>query len=322
MSSNLTPEQEYQLVYQGICAVAARCDGAVEEDAQGFNGQDTHFGRRIASVSFDTWTPEVRQEAARIANRYQVQIQTYTGIDVTTLQVVAEAKGIGTVHAARDDARAFERRANGASKLACRKIDAVDGGQLGIFYAKGDPDFGALLDTCKALPGRHFDWGIKANVVPLSEAIEDFVLTWDFPLTEAAQAILAQGVPEHFDVTLADNGEKLILDTPYEANLVEAIRTLPGRSYVGGSINHVDIHPRVLDLVISYGLKVHPDARAALSRAEDTLAAKHAADLAEGDLKVLMSHVSRLHDPTTLPAAFEDLLTPVLSAYGATGVLS
>src|SRR5215472_13118029 len=125
MAHASTTEEQYELVYQGIVAVAARCDGAQTQDRVGFNGQDTHFGRRIASVPFDQWTEDVKAEAARIANTYQVQILSYTGIDVSDLQVVRDALGAGTNHIARDDARGYERRAKGADKVALRRIDAV-----------------------------------------------------------------------------------------------------------------------------------------------------------------------------------------------------
>jgi hypothetical protein len=309
-----TTEEQYELVYQGICAVAAHCDGATTQDGVGFNGQDTHFGRRIASVPFDQWTDDVKAEAARIANTYQVQILTYTGIDVTALQVVQDAKDVGTNHLARDDARAYERRAKGADKLALRKIDAV-GDKLGIFYDRKDPDFGALLDVCKALPGRTFDWDRKCNVVPVSPAIEDFILEWDFPLTDAAKALLAAGPVETFALTLADNGQKLVIDTPYNPTLVERIRTLPGRSWDGArKVNTVDIHPDVLVMAVEYGLSVSPEARAALNRSEETLAAAHADALVEEDRRTVMAHISRQKDPEALPEVFVDMLAAILPA--------
>jgi len=306
-----TTDTEYQQVYEGICAVAARCDGARTEDGVGFNGQDTHFGRRIAAVAFADWTDDVKAEAARIANTYQGQILSYTGLDVTALAVVQEAKEAGTNHGARDDARGYERKAKGADKLAERKIDVVDG-DLGIFYAKKDPDFSALLDACKALPGRSFDWSHKCNVVPPSDQVDDFILEWDFPITDAALALLQAPKPEFFNITLADNGQKLIVDTPYGAALVEAIRVLPGRSYKGGSLNTVDPTPKVLALVEAFSLKIHPDARAACDNAVKALEAKEASALVAQEVGTILAHVSGQKDPGALPLAFIDMLRNVL----------
>jgi hypothetical protein len=312
MTSPVTAEQEYELVYQGICAVAAHCDGAVTEDFVGFDGQDTRFGRRIASVPFDQWSDQVKVEASRIANKYQKQILRWTDIDVTTLSVVQFAKDISTNHLARDHARAYERRAKGADKIALRKIDVVEG-QLGIFYDRKDPDFDALLVACKALPGRRFDWEVKANVVPVSPEVSDFILSWDFPVTPAAEALLAAGPDEVFNITLAPNGQKVVIDTPYDASLVSRIQALPGRSYVGGSINHADVHPAVVTLASDFGLKVHPDARAACEKAQEALDAADAAALDAQDRQTLLAHVSRLQSPEALPGAFLDLLEGVLA---------
>lgn len=150
------PETEYRQVYAAICAIATRCDGALSDDGVGFNGQDTHFGRRIASVPFEDWTPEVRAEAARIAGRYATQAETYTGVDVRQLDVVREAQGRPTIHAARDQARGFERRARGAAKIEQRKAEVRPDGRVKVSWVKGDPDFSALLDAARALPGRRF----------------------------------------------------------------------------------------------------------------------------------------------------------------------
>src|SRR5258708_3450550 len=94
-----TDEQEYQLVYDAIRAVAARCDGAMNEDFQGFNGIDTHYGRRVASVPFEAWTDDVKVESARIILTYKEQVGRYIpGLDVSQLEVVRAARGLKTLH--------------------------------------------------------------------------------------------------------------------------------------------------------------------------------------------------------------------------------
>ena len=305
----MTSDEQYQLVYQGICEVAARCDGAQSLDYKGFDGQDTHFGRRIASVPFAQWTQAVKEDAARIANKYQKQILAYTGVDVSILDVVKAAKDQATNHQGRNDARGYEKR---AATLAARKIDLV-AGQLGIFYDRKDPDFSVLLDACKALPGRQFDWTRKCNVVPPSQAVDDFILTWDFPLTPAAQALLTAPRAIKYAVTLAGNGQKVIIDTPYDPALVEAIRSLPGRSWDGArKINTADAHPKVLALVAQFKLSVHPDAQAACEGAKAALEATQAAALAQEDISVVLAHVSRQRDPGALPDVFIQLLEEVL----------
>ena len=310
MAQKLTPEQENELVHQAIMAVAGHCDGALAKDFQGFNGVDTHFGRRVAGVPREQWTPEVFDECCHIILKYREQVLAYTGIDVATLQVVLAAQDQGTNYTARDQARTYEKR---AAALADRKIDAVTpregryAGQtvLGIFYGKKDPDFQALLATCKALPGRAFDWTLKANVVPPSPAIEDFVLEWDFPLTDAARALLDAPRAVKYDVTLDASGRRVVIDTPYDPTLVEAVRSLPGRAWdAGNKVNTVNVTPQVLTFAARFNLNVHPNVVAACDQAAKALKSQEADKLVAQDVATVMNRVSSAARPEDLPEVF------------------
>jgi hypothetical protein len=313
-----TTEEQYAIVYQGICAVASHCDGAITDDGVGFNGQDTKFGRRIASVPFDQWTQDVRQEAARIANRYQVQINTYTGIDVTTLQVVRDAKDSYTNTAARQTARGYEYR--GKAK-ASRIVDVLNG-ELVVRWGR-DPDFSELLSAVQALPGRRYLGGPqKNNRVFVSDEVDVFIETFDFNVTDAARAVLEapreapQAQPVHHEITLDSRGGKVVIDTnvtgPWNQEGFNAVRALPGRSYVSGNVNTADIHPDVLPFAARLGLNVHPDVVAVIENARAALEARKAADLLEEDRRTVLSHVSRQKDPGELPDVFVDMLAQVL----------
>lgn len=302
MAQELTPEQEYELVYQAILDVAAHCDGALAKDMQGFNGVDTHFGRRIASAPREQWTPEIFAECAHIILKYREQVLARTGIDVGTLQVVRDAQDNGTNRDARDQARRFEKL---AEALKLRKIDVVDAqaGLLGIFYGKKDPDFKALLPACQALPGRKFNWDLKCNVVPVSEALEVFILEWDFPITDAAKALLDAPRAVKYDVTL--EGRLIVLDTPYNPAFVDAVRSLPGRSWDGSrKVNTATPTPQVLALAAQFSLKVHPDARAACDQAAQALKAREVDALVAQDVATVLNHVSSAKSPEDLPEVF------------------
>lgn len=314
MAQELPTQAQYELVYQGIVEVARRCDGAQSLDGVGFNGQDTHFGRRIAAVPFAQWTEDVKAEAARISNTYKVQIQTYTGVDVGTLPVVQEALGRTTNHKARNDARAYENR---AKHLAGRTIDVVDG-RLGIRWANGDPDFSAFLKLAQALPGRRWDGARKVNVVDASPQVETFINEHDFTITEAAQALLAQPAPApkvDYQVTLDPEARrKVIIRVSYNPALVEDIKVLPGRSWDAPTkSNRADAHPAVLALAGKWGLNVHPDAKAACEAAQDALAARQASDLSGDDVATVLAAVSGTNRPEDLPAVFVEMLRGVLN---------
>jgi hypothetical protein len=325
---DLPVEEQYKLVYAGIISVAQRCDGARSDDGIGFNGQDTHFGRRIASVPFEEWTQDIKEEAARIAATYRGQIEAYIGVNLNQLPVVREAnewdvvrdfsgvepkgtsekRGGQTNHAARDQARAIERRQAASHLIADRK--AVKGqveGTLRLTWNSKDPDcFGALLAAVKLLPGRIYDRVTQSNVVDFTpeavDFIEEFALAADFDLTTARgeAAKVAQAIAERPHITLAGKGQ-VKLDTPYDRDMVEAIKSLPGRRYQGGSINLADLHPAILTFAKQFKLNVAADVKAALDQDQ--------ASKLDGETKATMLlFVSRQADPANLPPAFEALV--------------
>lgn len=309
----MTPEDQYEAVYAGIVAVATRCDGAQTKDGVGFNGQDTHFGRRIASVPFSSWTDDVKEEAARISLTYKIQIHTYTGIDVATLDVVREAADLSTNHNARQTARDYERRARSAAKADERKVDFVNG-ILVFSWVKGDPDFGALLEGVKALPGRRFNWNSKTNEVPVSQETIDFILAWDFPLSKAAQSAIetfktVPAIPFGAPIHITLEGDKAIIQAPYDANRLTAVRALPGRFFNRArKVDEVSLDPALLVFAAKFNLNVHPAVVQAISAPDGLMAsAKAAQGLAECRTALLRS-VSRLSNPEDLPASFVALV--------------
>lgn len=319
----LSADQQFRTVYAGIVAVAARCDGAVEDDGVGFNGQDTKFGRRIASVPFEEWTPAVKLEAARIASRYRTQIESYTGIDVSALDVVQKAQDLGTVTEARDDARGFERR---QEALAGRSVDAGTdpSSSFVIRWGKRDPEFRTFLDAVRRLPGRN--WNGQEWSAPCTREAAVALTTGDLaalPTSAAADAqierLLAEPEPtpaepevvaepttvEEWNAKVRAARNKVVLDGDrvrisfdYDATLVAEVRNLPGRAYDGSSkTNTADLHPDVLAFADKHGLVVAPEVRQAL----ESVVAEVSAEQAEKDLRKV---VSGLANPAELPAEF------------------
>lgn len=313
------PEEQYKLVYAGIISVAIRCDGAITEDGVGFNGIDTHFGRRIASVPFEEWTPEIKEEAARIVSTYRTQVETYIGINLNQLPVVREANGWDQVdfsgvekrggqtnYAARDQARGIERRQAGSKLVSERKATKLEDGTLALTWNSKDPDcFGALLAGVKALPGRV--WTGSRNVVDFTpeavDFIEEFALAADFDLTvaraDAAAAVQAEA--ERPKVTLYGKDQvKIESDGYVEARVFDA-RKLPGRQYKGSGIDICDLTPAVLTFAKKWGLVVDPAVEAKLNGLQ-------AAKLDDQTKETMLLFVSRQADPSNLPPAFEALV--------------
>jgi len=309
-----TTDTEYRQVYEGIVAVASHCDGAQTLDGVGFSGQDTLYGRRVASVPFDQWTDAVKTESARIALKYKVQIERYTGVDMAALSVVQEANNLGgSIRQGRDDARTFERRVKKASKIDQRRLDVLDG-RLAFHWVTGDPDFGELLQGVQKLPGRFYNRDHKCNQVSVSQEAEDFALLWDIRVTEAAEALLRQPrapKQEVFNVWLHKSG-RIVVEFPYDREMVEAVRNLPGRDYqppgFPSKCNAVNACQAVLDFADRFNLNVHPDAQAACETAQKALDASVTDAGTTAGLEALMEHVSRIRRPEDLPEVFETML--------------
>lgn len=308
MAQELTPEQQDALIAQGIIALASVCDGALTKDMQGFNGVDTHFGRRVALEDPANWDQDVRDECAHIILKYREQVKALTGVDVATLSRVIEAQDWGTNYAARNQARRYEKL--DAARQA-RKVDVVTHPStgkscLGIFYAKKDPDFQLFLAACQALPGRKFDWDHKCNAVFVSDEAQAFIQEHDFQVSDAARALLeaprqAPAVKCH--VTL--QGNRVVIDTPYDPTLVEAVRSLPGRSWdAANKVNTVNVDPQVLTFAARFNLNVDPAVVAACDRANQALKARAAEDLAAKDVATILNHVSRAKSPEDVPPVF------------------
>lgn len=68
-----------------VSILAARCDGAVSDDRQGFNGADTVFGHSLAEQA-GHWTPKQRASARTLVQKYRKQVLAATGIDVAEIQ--------------------------------------------------------------------------------------------------------------------------------------------------------------------------------------------------------------------------------------------
>lgn len=312
------PDTEYRQVYEIIVAIAANCDGAATRDGVGFNGQDTKFGKRIAALAFEQWTPEIKEEAARIVLTYKVQALNYTGVDVSKLDVVRKANGLGTNHVARRQAWESEKKRGAKSRRVC---DATPDGRLALSWSK-DPEFSTLLSACQALPGRWYDRANTRNVVYVTPAAEDFTLLYDFNVTPEAEKLFLAMVPEvaevRYDVYMHEASGRVIVQPP-GATLyawLDDVKRLPGREYQPPGFHNKEnvcaAHPDILKVAEKHNWNVHPDVLLAIEQARKAMETQAAADLAEEDFRTLMAHVSRLRSPEQLPPAFLELLGGVL----------
>lgn len=319
MAHALDPIAQYQIVHEGIREVAARCNGAVTLDYKGFDGQDTHYGRRIAAVPFEKLTADDHQEIARLANKYREQILTYTGNNVADLPVVIEAKSFTTNHQSRQNARRFEKL---AAHLAARKVTLLANGKVGLAWSRKDPDFKDMVAGAKALPGRRFNWDTETNEVDATQEMLTFANDHDMEVpAEVIAAVEGQKVARQEaaaaeaarpQVGLTREGKIIVSrEVTWDADVRSAIAALPGRRW-NGTNNEVDASPEAAALFARLGLVVSDNAKRALTQAgEEALIARQS----EGEKlsrAALMAQASRANSIDDLPADFIALINEAM----------
>lgn len=303
-----TTTTEYEKVYEGICAVAARCDGAIQEDGVGFSGVDTVFGRRIAAVPFSAWTPDICAEAAKVVLTYKAQIERYLGFDVWELQVVKDAQGQrGTNYAARSQAREMAKRADRMPEVVHRKI-ALENEVYSVAWSRRDPDFAELLEAARSIPGRTWNPAGACWTAPISRELAEFARRFEFPTTGkvacSLKAIMCAPVAKVYNITLS--GDHALISAPYDAARVQAARELPGRSWDGArKVDVVALDPQLLVFARLFGLSVSPEVEAAVANGP----APEVVDPLPG----MFTLASRCADPAELPEAFVALVRAAIS---------
>lgn len=242
-----------ETIIAAVIAVAARCDGAKDEDGVGFNGQDALFGKRLAAlaeVAPEAVTEAMVGEAATMLVKYcDTQVATYLGADVA-----AEVKGHGLTAARNALARQDARRALQSAQGVLSRRVTVEGDSL-VFVAAYDA---ALVSAFRDLPGRRYDGGTKTNRVPLNRITgshASFAATWGFQVDDEAEAALhnAPAVDSTPVRTATVVGGDVHLVAPYDAALTEAFRGLPGRRYAGGDLNTAPLNGFVRDFAAAHG---------------------------------------------------------------------
>lgn len=110
---------EYGQIIHATRCIASNCDGAIEKDGMGFDGTDTHFGRALASIPDEQWTPSMLYDAWVMLRKYRAQLLNDHNVDYDSLPVPMDTG---------EDGRAQARAVLKAEKLrSLRKVAFIDG---------------------------------------------------------------------------------------------------------------------------------------------------------------------------------------------------
>lgn len=230
-----------------VRALAAVCDGAYSRDDMGFNGTDAKFGKRIAELPPDAWTPAMRREAWEMLAKYRHQLAN-AGI---VYDAIPEPDGVQS--AAQAEARQDARRAllaarrNGGKPPASSKLVAL---QDDMTFSVAFPYDAGMVAEVRAVPGRRWHGVSKLNTVPAApwsirelnafairhgfdwtdEAAakrDELLATPDGPATEAPEA-----PPQETPAGVYWNDGLFEIAFPYDPDMVEEVKQLDGRSWV------------------------------------------------------------------------------------------
>lgn len=196
------------LLVSAIQAIAARCDGAHDQDGRGFNGTDTVFGKSLAAIPAEAWSQENAREAWEILRKYRHQLEL-VGINYDDIPVP-----------------------EGTGSRGIKVVDA-EGGRYVIRFSY-DP---YLVSQVKMIVNSR--WNSESKVwtaSPRSKAdVERFAAANDFSWTQAARDLTPSELPEAVStlghITL--DGDWLVIRFAYDAAAVAAVKNILGRVWDG-----------------------------------------------------------------------------------------
>lgn len=289
-----------QVLKDACQAIAGNCDGAMSNDGVGFNKADTSFGRSIALSPAQHWTPEICHEVCVMLKKYSKQLSN-AGIEYAELPTVerqrsrgrsVEAGALKEIAAKAEKSDVIRKFAEGTLTLSETKQQIGDFRLMKIVeksLVASFPFDRDLVDAIKSISygDRHWDgisrrWVISANAAPdVLRLIEE----WDFLVTDADMERIKRAAnrnppqppkPKRKSAVSFD-GDRIVLTTPYNADLTNDIRSIPGRKW--DADNKVNTFPTtqaavIIDLAANYNLYISDEARAKLENFETLRAQK------------------------------------------------
>lgn len=195
------------LLIEAIRAIAGFCDGASSDDGIGFSGTDTRFGKALAQIPGEIWTPEATREAWEMLRKYRGQLSR-AGIDYDQIEEPTAPEEPKTVR-------------------AIRFIDLDSEGQIFIRVPYGDP-----AEPKTTLSAR-WDPSEKRWIIPerAYDRIRDISSKFEIPVSSAALSALSADVPEKPLGTVSLDDQRILLQFDYDPLAVGSVKEIPGRAW-------------------------------------------------------------------------------------------
>lgn len=266
MTHTPTHDGTIMSLWLAVSSIASVCDGAHTNDRVGFNGSDTKFGRRLADTNTEDWTDAMAAECHTMLAKYSGQLSDF-GIVYEDLPVPVAVGGDG-----RDDARQADYA---RTALQSRMIDIVAREDLstGTFHIYFKYD-GSLVAMIRKVPDAKWNATNMRWEAPIQSGayVRLFADANGFVVTDAAEAALATFEELDIDIeaekrTLRLVDRSLVFDFDYNADTVDAVKTISGRRWDSKAktwIVPVTSAMQALNVADVYDFDVAADVRALL----------------------------------------------------------
>lgn len=249
------------------------CDGANNRDESGFSSADSPFASRLCAIPVDKWTEAMLYEAWQMLGKYKGQLSKY-GINYSELPIPPKPeKLIG-----KDDAKRLRQEMSGVKK---RHISS------GIRdFVVAFPYDEQILSAIKSIRGARWNPEGKVWNVP-AESFEELVLfsrTFDFSMDddilERAKQLSFEAL-ETERIIMQQQFETVQINFEYNAELVEAVKALPGRVWDSKKrVWTAQLSEELLEFADRFGFKMEDAIREKVKTAS-----KLSADLLEASVK-------------------------------------
>jgi len=261
-----------EILHSAVCFLAARCDGAVTLDDQGFAAADSPAGRAIAALDLAEWTPGMLHLAWELAQRYQGQLAT-ADIAASALPEPPRAPG------GRSEAHQVHRR---HMQLASRAVVLSDQGYVFTFAYDAD-----LIAALRRLPGAHWDPAQRRWELSRSPEAALYSATYGFvPQDEATTAALGADralslvppppplPPVRYDTV--NGAQVVVVEFDYAPDLVQAVKAIPGARF-DGKLRRWIVPASQVDQAVAFAHHAGLEIAAGLDKAATDVKAERAA---------------------------------------------
>jgi tetratricopeptide (TPR) repeat protein len=269
-------DHAYAAIHGAVAQLAGVCDFAESLDGQGFNATDTWLGHALAAMPVSAWSEDAALTAWDMLRKYRGQLAGF-GISYDHLPRPQGADELEETRreAARDRARQSARQWRDQQYRKANSYVRCDGeGEKVTLAFPYDPE---TVNQAKAIKGREFNPGTKANVYPftslpqvvaLADAREIEVAPEVRALVPAAVALVKLETAQPNIYT--DKAGRVVISAEYNPRLNEMLKAFNGGRSTWDARARVHRPPlhanpaEILDIAAHFDLTVSDDARAAI----------------------------------------------------------